>query len=131
MNIGYQEHKLSFFSQLNALKFMDMVKFKTAQIMSKARHNILPGNIQKMFSDGEGDYNLRGELNLRKLLVHTTMKSLCITICGLNLWNGLDLASKQSTHIVQFNICIKRTSLAGIEWRKGCVDSLYLFLLFI
>lgn len=87
-NAGYQEHTNSLFLQLNALKFMDMVNFKTAQVMFKARNRLLPVNIQNMFFDREGGYNLRGQLNFRKLLVHTTMKSKCITICGVNLWQG-------------------------------------------
>lgn len=33
-------------------------------------------------------YNLREELNFKKLKI--TLKSMCITICGVRLWNGLE-----------------------------------------
>ena len=81
---------------------MDMVNFKTAQIIFKARNNLLPGNIQKMFFNREGDYNLRGEHKLKQLRITTTRKSQCITICGVNLWNGLDLEIQKSSNILQF-----------------------------
>ena len=101
-NVGFQEHTNSLFLQLNTLKLMDMVNFKTAQIIFKARNNLLPGNIQKMFFNREGDYNLRGEHKLKQLRITTTRKSQCITICGVNLWNGLDLEIQKSSNILQF-----------------------------
>lgn len=45
------------------LQFVDMVKFKTAQIIFKASNNLLPRNLQQMFFEREGRYNLRGDLN--------------------------------------------------------------------
>ena len=51
----------------NILKFLDIVEFKTAQFIYKARNNLLPRNIQKMFKDREGRYGLRRELNLKQV----------------------------------------------------------------
>ena len=56
------------------LKFFDLVEFQTAQIMYKARYNLIPGSIQKMFCERDGGYNFRGKLNLKTLSVRTTMK---------------------------------------------------------
>lgn len=44
------------------LKFVDLVKFRTAQIMFKACNTVLPGNIQRLLCDREEGQNLRGEL---------------------------------------------------------------------
>ena len=64
--------------------------------MSKARNNILPGNIQKMFSDGEGDYNLRGELNLRKLLHHYEKSMYHNLWTQFMEWSGFGTQTKYS-----------------------------------
>ena len=66
------------------------MEFKTAQTMYKAINNLLPGNIQKMFLDREGGYNLRGKFNLKQPYVRINRKSMCISICGVPLWNGLE-----------------------------------------
>ena len=70
--------------------------------MFKARNNLLPKNIRGMFTEREGGYNLRGELNFRKHKVRTTMKSMCISNCGVTLWNSLEQEMKQSTNINLF-----------------------------
>lgn len=48
-----------------------------------------------MFLDREGKYNSRGKFNLKKCCVHISLKSVCISICGVTLWNGLDVELKQ------------------------------------
>jgi len=42
--------------------------------MYKAVNKLLPGNIQNLFFNRDGDYNLRGEYNLKHLCVRTTLK---------------------------------------------------------
>ena len=112
-NVGYQEHTNSLFVQLNTLKLLDIIKFKTAQVVFKARRNLLPGNIQKMFLEREGGYNLRRELNLKQIIIHTTTKSHCITVCGVNLWNTLDLELQKSMNITQFKRMYKNQIIKG------------------
>ena len=107
--VGYQEHTNQFFLQSKTLKFMDIVKFRTAQIMFKARNNVLPGNIQKMFKDREGSYDLRGKLNLKQPYAQTTVKSMCFSVCGVTLWNGLEEETKKSKNIGQFKIRYRKT----------------------
>ncbi len=52
-------------------EFIDLVHFQTAQIMYKAKKNLLPGNIQKLFLNGEERYNFRRECNFKHLYVRT------------------------------------------------------------
>lgn len=106
--LGYLEHTNTLFLKSHAMKLRDLAEFKTAQIMFRARNNSLPGNIQKMFCDREGGYNLRGESNFKKQAVHSTMKSMCISVCGVNLWNGLSVELKQSTNIIHLKKTYKR-----------------------
>ncbi len=104
------------FLKSQTLKFKDLVKFKTAQIMYTARNHLLLGNIQKMFCDSEGSYNLREKLNLKKHCVRTTMKSLCISVGALDLWNGLGEKLKGCINIKHFKK-MHRTQIL-----RGCAD---------
>jgi len=65
----------------------------------KAKHNLLPGNIQKMFRDREGEYDLRGRWSFKQPIVHTTLKSMSISVCGLKQWNTLTDDIKESTNL--------------------------------
>ncbi len=57
--------------------------------MYRATNNLLPVNIQACFFQREGGYNLRGELKLKHLYARTTLKTFCISVCGVKLWNRL------------------------------------------
>ena len=80
-NVGYLEHTNVLFLKSHILKFIDLVTFKTAQIMYRARHNLLPRKLKTLFVDREGGYNLRGNLHFKQLKVRTTLRSM--TICGV------------------------------------------------
>ncbi len=54
-NTGYRDHTNPLFIKSHMLKFMDLVKFKTAQIMYKARNNLLPKVYRKCLLKGRGD----------------------------------------------------------------------------
>ena len=96
---------------------MDIIEYKTAMIMYKARYNNLPGNIQKMFFDREGGYNLRGELNVKTLYARTTLKSFCISICGVKLWNSrpIEVETKQCSNIHKFKTRYKKCIIMRYE----------------
>lgn len=49
---------------------------------------MLPGNVQRMFFDREGKLQPEGKRNLKTLNARTTIKTFCIFICGVKLWNG-------------------------------------------
>ena len=101
-NSGYRDHTNRLFANSYLLKFIDIIEYKTALIMYKARHNHLPGNIQGMFSEREGGYNLRGELNLKTRVARTTLKTFCISVCGVKLWNSMHVEFKQCSSVNQF-----------------------------
>lgn len=55
-NAGYWNHTNVLFMKMQAIQFQYFVKFKTAQIMNKARNKILVKEICKMFVEREGEY---------------------------------------------------------------------------
>ncbi len=101
-NVDYCEHTNQLFIQSKTLKFLDLVEFKTAHTMFKARNNMLPKNIQEMFFEREGSYKLRGQLNLKVRRARTTKKSFYISIYGVKLWNRLSVEVQKSQSIRQF-----------------------------
>lgn len=76
-----------------------MIQFKTTQMLFKARNNLLPENIRKLFTEREGGYSLREELNFKIHHARTTLKSLCLSISGVKLWNSLTDELKKSKTI--------------------------------
>ena len=82
------EHISILFKQLCILKFVYLIKFKTAVIMSKAYHNKLPDN-KKKFKLYVSTHNTRLKDTFSSYRVHTNIKSVCISICGVKLWNSL------------------------------------------
>ena len=112
-NAGYRDHTNMLFLNSNVLKFVDLIKLNTAQIMYKARNNQLPGNIQKMFSDREGGYNLRGENDFKTQVSRTTLKCFCITIYGVKLWNSMNEDIKLCTSKNRFKKRYKQLIFKG------------------
>ena len=49
------------------MKFADIVKYQTAQIMYKAKNHKLPSNIQGLFNERQLRYKLRGKENFDRL----------------------------------------------------------------
>ena len=90
------------------MKLIDLVEYKTALIMFTASNRLLPGNIQKMFSEREGGYNLRRELNLKVHFAGSTLKKMCISVCGVSLWNGLSKEAQQSPNLIHFKKVYKK-----------------------
>uniref|UniRef100_A0A8C6M161 Reverse transcriptase domain-containing protein n=1 Tax=Nothobranchius furzeri TaxID=105023 RepID=A0A8C6M161_NOTFU len=107
-NAGYLDHTNELFIKTRTMKFQDLVKYKTAQIMYKVRNKLMPDKIQKLFTEREGGYNLRGTLNLKIHKFRTTLKQMCITIIGVKLWNNLEEEIKVSTNINVFKMNYKK-----------------------
>ena len=118
-NVRYLDHTNPLFIRSKLLKFTDLVEFQTTQIMFKAKINILPLNIQKLFSDREGGYNLRGKLNFKVNSVRTTRKMFCISICGVRLWNSLSGEIKECPNINQFKIKYKELIFTRYRDEEG------------
>ena len=95
------DHTNHLFKQLGILKFVDLVKFKTSIIMFKAYHNELPNNMQEMFNLHVQIYDTRQKYTFSVHRAHTNVKSMCISIYGVNLWNSIHntITSSRSLHV--------------------------------
>ena len=100
--VGYLDNTHPLFLQSKIMKFTDIVKLQTAQVLYKAKNKKLPCNIQKLFNVRQLCYNLRGKLNFDRFKIRTTRKSFCISICGVKQWNSLNVELKQCLSMMQF-----------------------------
>ena len=98
-----------------------LVHFQIAQIMYKAKNNLLPSNIQKLFFYRVGGYNLRGEFNLKHQRARTTLKSLffCLSVSGVRLWNRLGVGLKQCPSMIQFKKRFKHMVFTRYREEEG------------
>ena len=94
------DHTPMLFYNLCILKVPDIVELKTAIVMFKAFHNLLPLNIQQFFSIYESVYLTRHKCNFIQKYARTSLKSMCISVKGVKLWNALvsSLISCRSVH---------------------------------
>lgn len=76
------------------------------------------GNIQKLFKERKGGYNLRGcGGKFKSQVMRTTKKCLCVSVSG-KLWNGLGVQFKQCPNIHGFKSRYKEMVLLGYKAGK-------------
>lgn len=111
--VGYYDHTNPLFCNLRALKLKDLINLKTALVMYKAERNILPENVQKLFTKVRCTGVITRQNNSFKLpLVRTKKKSMCVSVIGVKLWNDLDKEIKLCKTICGFK---KRYKWATIK----------------
>ena len=90
-NAGFNDHTNEMFLKSKIIKFHDLVQFKTATIMYKAKNKLLPTNIQHLFDTKEHlNYNLRGKNKFSTKYVRTKAKTMCVSVVGVKIWNNID-----------------------------------------
>lgn len=110
--VHYNDHTNPLFLKSQSLKIMDLITFKTAQVMFNASKKCLPGNIQNVFKDREShNYNLRRINKLYQPTTNTKRKSMCISVEGVKLWNSLGDELKNCTTLSQFKSLFKKQML--------------------
>ena len=99
------DHTNLLFHNVHILKLPDLVKLKTAIIMFKAYHYILPMNVQKLFKIHDSRYSSRYKCQFKQIYVRTNLKSMCIYVTGVKLWNSFDDSLISCKKIHHFKKC--------------------------
>ena len=107
-NKGYLDSTHPLFQKNKILKFTDLVDLYTVLILFKARNNLLPANIQNLFNERDRHYALRRELNFRQQKFRIGLKSRCVSVCGVKLWNALPEAQQRCKNVPLFKREFKR-----------------------
>lgn len=112
--ISYAEYhapRYQLFIRLNILKLHDLVDLNTAVIMYKIHNLMLPYCLQETFQTIESRYNLRGTDLLQKPKARSNTNRRCLSVKGVDLWNGLPnpLKCSKTIHAFFLNAIRKRT----------------------
>ena len=102
--VHFRDHTNDIFAKYSCLKLFDIIDLKTLMIVYKAKHRLLPENLQCLLIEfcETHNYNTRssskGNFTLR--CINTRAKSMCISVRGIKLWNqfNLDVASVHTIH---------------------------------
>ena len=90
--VNRRSHTSTLFYSLKIMKLEDMIELKTLVVMYKAKNNCLPVNIQNIFEiRKEPRYRTRQTGHFVVKYFRTNIKSHCISIKGVKLWNSLDI----------------------------------------
>lgn len=110
--VGYCEPTNALFIKYKTLKLMDIINMKTLEIVFRVKNNNIPNSIKNFFKLRERDYHLRGLFIFENVKVRTNVKSRCISVMGVKLWNGLKDEFKQCAFLVRFKKMYKSKILS-------------------
>ena len=81
-----------------------MIEFKTVFIVFKARHKILPNKVQNNFTFNVQFYytGSRQNVDFVPLRARTMLKSMCVSLRGVRLWNNLNCGFRNCSSIQMF-----------------------------
>ena len=95
------------FIQSKLFKFEDIINIITAILLYKAFRKVLPINIQQMFKINKNPHCLTGYGKYALPKNRTIGKVFCLSVCGVKLWNNLDIQQKQCQRIDRFKRLFK------------------------
>ena len=100
---GRLDHTNMLFYDQKLLKFINVIELKTAILMYKAYNYILPDTLQYYFElDNNNYYNTRKTFIYKEKFTRTVLKTMCISILGVKLWNNLHPNIRNSNSIFIF-----------------------------
>jgi hypothetical protein len=112
-NASRYECTTPLFERLNLLKFKDLVKWKTASVMQKVFLEQMPKKIQQYFEIKKTKYPRR-HLNKFTLNPHRTrLKSLSLSVIGVQTWNKLDFNTTTLNSNALFKFELKQLLIAN------------------
>lgn len=108
--VSRRYHTSSLFNKMYILKFNDLVKFKSLQILYKAYHNSLPMNLQKYFEVNSTTqiYVTRSKDKFKIKYVRTSLRSKMLSVSGPKLWNTLPKSISSAHSMPLFKALLKR-----------------------
>ena len=105
----YRAHTNIIFKKYTLLKFSDIVKLSSCIIMYKAKNNMLPCRLTKLFDINTGKTRQAGKFLVK--YSRTRKKGFCISSIGVKLWNQLENDVVNSRSLIEFKKRYKKSVL--------------------
>lgn len=101
--VDAREHTNELFIKWGLLKLKNIVDLQTLLVMFKAKNRALPENLQKYFAFRSENQEEHGrKFDFKHPYAWIAFEQMCITVCGVNLWNSLKINFKVITTIHHF-----------------------------
>ena len=102
--LEYIAHSKPAFFKFNALTIFYLIDFKSMVIMYKIYNKLMPNNFLSRFKmvHTTHAHNTCQENNFETKYCRTTLKSMCISVKGANMWNCLNKNIKHCTNVFAF-----------------------------
>ena len=113
-SVGRIAHTCNLFHKSKALKFFDIVKFKSLILMYNAKLSLLPCNIQSYFKFNNTTTRQQGLFS--HISCRTTKKSHCLSIKGVKLFNNLPKWLQNISTINSFRQNLKKYILSEYQY---------------
>ena len=111
------------FRKLNVLKFTDLVDYNIVLLMYKVKHGSSPSGIQALFQINYVNKYFTMQFDkFYVIFARTTLKTKCVSIYGVKLWNSLDINFK-NVHRTLLSKQIYKEILSVNMWSKLFVKS--------
>lgn len=107
--VSPREHTTTLFQKSGLLKLKDLIALQTLVVMHKAKHNLLPRELQKLFA--LNSETSRRKLDFKPRHTRTTLKEKCLSVIGVIQWNSLETVQKCCSNIFQFKCKYKEKIL--------------------
>ena len=101
---NFKDHTDVIFQDLNFLKFYDLVKLKTCEVMYRAFNKTLPVNLNNIFTVCEPNclFNMRTKKDFVQKYTRTNIKAISVSVTGAKLWNELDSDLRHINNMLLF-----------------------------
>lgn len=97
-----REHKNKLYIKSGLDKLKDIVELQTLLVMFKVKGRTMPDNIQNLFAFSSENKDHGRKFDFKHPFARTTLKQMCISVCGVKLWNSLTIDLKACININQF-----------------------------
>ena len=94
---NFKDHTDVIFQDLHILKFCDLGKIKTCEVL-------LPVNLNNIFTVCEPNclFNIRNKIDFVQKYIRTNLKAMSVSVVGAQLWNELDSNLRNTKSILLF-----------------------------
>ena len=101
-------HTNELFKKLYILKFPEFVQYKTAILMFHLFPGTLPIHLQNRFTVHSTTRSTRRVNTFVMVQARTNIKAMCLSVCGVKLWNSLSNNLRDCNGVIIFKKNLKK-----------------------